>query len=167
VSEKNLIPVGSPDDFDEIVADAIAVVEAGRARRLRVVEDDYLPPAVLFTRSRFRRAKLMDGLAVALLMLLMAALGVIAFTLAPHAKADVSPAVSDYVAVYGAGAVCPVLDEHHTVSGMLGVLRGIQHDGFTAFEAGQIVGMSVTEYCPRNTPLMRQFVAAVEGRQTA
>lgn len=136
----------------------------------RLPENDYLPPVVLFTaQSRERKARIYDALAVTLGAILLAALGVIAFTLAaPNAKADtISPAVLDYVDRYGAGAVCPVLDSHYTVNGMLGVLYGIEDDGFTPFEAGQIIGISVTEFCPRNQPLMRQFINVYGGQVTA
>jgi hypothetical protein len=117
------------------------------------------------SQSRRRKARWMDAVAVALLMALMAALGVVAF--AATAKADVSDSVIDYAVTYGEGAICPVLDEHHTVNGVLGVLIGIKKDGFSNFEAGQIVGMSVSEYCPRNEPLLQQFVAVYGGAETS
>ena len=127
----------------------------------------FIDQSWLMSQSRERKARLMDGLAVALLLMLAAALGCIAvLASAPNAKADpgVSDSVIDYAATYGAGAVCPVLDDHHTVNGVLGVLRGIQNDGFSEYESGQIVGMSVAEYCPRNRPLLREFVN-IYGRQ--
>ena len=167
---RNLTQIWGPDDFEQAVLDAQQIVEAGRRRRLRLVEEDNLPPAVLFTQSRHRRARLMDGFAVLLLLMLCAALGFIAFALAvPSAKADTepTPAVLDYADRYGAGAICPVLDEHHTVSGMLGVLYAVEDDGFTPFEAGQIVGISVTEFCPRNQRLMQRFVDIYGGSQVA
>ncbi len=110
------------------------------------------------SKSRERRAKLMDAIAVTLLIVLMAALGVLTF--AATAKADdLAPSVVEYVERYGRDAVCPVLDDHNSVAGMLGVLLAIEGDGFTQFEAGQIVGVSVMEFCPRNQELMQRFVA--------
>ena len=117
------------------------------------------------SQSRRRKDRWMDAVALALLMALMAALGVVAF--AASAKADVSDSVIDYAVTYGEGAICPVLDEHHTVNGVLGVLIGIKKDGFSNFEAGQIVGLSVSEYCPRNEPLLQQFVAVYSGAETS
>jgi hypothetical protein len=119
------------------------------------------------SKSRERKSRIMDGLAVALLLALAAALGVIAVLAAAPAKADVSDSVIDYAVTYGEGAICPVLDEHHTVNGVLGVLIGVKKDGFSNFEAGQIVGLSVSEYCPRNEPLLQQFVAVYGGAETS
>ena len=169
-AHRRLERIYGPDDFDQTVRDAQAVVEAGK-RRLRVVgEDERGIPAMLFSTSRHRRAKLMDGLAVALLMALMAAFGVIVMLLAaPSAKADIepTPAVLDYADRYGEQAICVVLDEHHSVSGLLGVLLAIEKDGFTPYQAGQIVGISVTEFCPRNAPLIQRFVQVYGGQVTA
>lgn len=67
----------------------------------------------LFSRSRFRRARIMDGLAVSLLLILMAAFGCIAVMLSPQAKADVTdPQVIAFTAAFG-GVVCSVLDDGH------------------------------------------------------
>lgn len=167
-SHGNLHQIWGVDDFDQCVADALAIVKAGRARRLQLVDEDYLPPAVLFSRSRFRRARVMDALAVALLILLMAALGVIVF--AASAKAEpASPAVMDYVDRYGAGAICKVLSmpEHHTLNGMLGVLTAVENDGFSPYESGVIVGESINEFCPQNLRLMQRFVDIYGGTQPA
>ena len=157
--------IWTPEDFEQAVRDAQAVVQAGKnSRHLHPVADTERTLR-LTSVSRHRKARIYDALAVALLMALMAALGVVVF--AATAKADtISDSVIDYAATYGEGAVCPVLDEHHTVNGVLGVLVGIGKDGFSAHEAGQIVGLSVSEYCPRNQPLLRQFVA-VYGAETA
>lgn len=87
---------------------------------------------------------------------------------APVASADAepSPAVIAYAAYYG-GVVCDVLDEYPTVSGLLGVMEAVENDGFTAYEAGQVVGMSVAEICPRHGRLLRQFVDIYGGSRVA
>ncbi len=113
----------------------------------------------LFGCSRFRRAAILDGMAVGLLMAFMAALGVIVFAASAKADTDPTPAVIDYVVTYGSGAICPVIDNHYSIPGLMGVLLAIEKDGFTGYQAGQIVGMSVAEYCPRNQPLLDRFVA--------
>lgn len=160
--------IWTPDDFDQTVRDAQAVVEAGK-RRLRVVgEDERGTPTLLLSRSRERTARRMDALAVALLMALMAALGCIALLLAtPHAKADGPPSdeLLYYTATYG-GAACQVLDEYNSVGGLIGVMQGVMEDGWTAFESGQIVGLAVYEICPRHVDLIERF-QAIYGQQGA
>jgi len=116
-----------------------------------------------FSESRERRARRMDALAVILLMLTMAFLGTVVFAASAKADPNVSDDVIDYAVRYGAGAVCPVLSEHHTVNGVMGVLLAIRDDGFSDYEAGQIVGLSVAEYCPANQPLLDRFVAVYGG----
>lgn len=160
--------------FDQAVADAQAIVNAKRLRLVGEHERATPPPqSVLLTRSRERKARIHDALAVLLMLALMAALGVVAFALAaPNAKADApqpSPAVIDYVNLYGEPVICHVLDSNGnaTVSGFLGVLRATESEGFTPYEAGQIVGMSVTEFCPDHTRLMQRFVEVYGGQVTA
>jgi hypothetical protein len=156
MDKKNLIPVWTPNDFDAAVRDAQAVVESGK-RRLRIVnEHEYLPPAVLFTQSRERKARIMDGLAVFLLMLLCAVLGCIALILATPAKADVDNVVFAYSAHYG-GAVCSVLDEFPSENGILGIGASIMEDGLTGYQAGQVIYLSVSDICPRHMGLIRAF----------
>lgn len=162
--------IWTPEDFEQAVRDAQAVVQAGKTSRHLHPVADTERTLRLTSVSRHRKARIYDALAVALLLALAAALGVIAvLAAAPHAKADntASAAVLDYAATYGAGAVCPVLDTHRTVSGVMGVLVGIGRDGFSEYEAGQIVGISVTKYCPRNQPLLRQFIAVYGSTETA
>lgn len=120
---------------------------------------------LLFSVSRERRARLMDAAAVALLMVLMAAVGCLVLIWAtPQAKADdVEPAVVAYAALYG-GIVCDVLDQYPTVSGVAGVADGItEESGFTPFEAGEVIGLAVTDTCPRHMGLIRRFIAANTG----
>lgn len=67
--------------------------------------------------------------------------------------------VSNY-ADHAAYAVCGTLDEVPNFPGILGVLSGVQEDsGFSPYQAGQVVGMAVRDYCPRHLPLLQQFVA--------
>ena len=61
----------------------------------------------------------------------------------------------------------PVISMHDTTSGLLGVLTAIRDDGFSDYEAGQIVGISVSEYCPENYPLLEAFMARYGGSSVA
>ena len=147
--------VWTPADFEQAVLDAQAVVQAGK--------QGHQPAAVGAGRhrmvgvSRYRKARIYDGLAVGLLLALMVALGVILF--AASAKADTDADAVAYAAEFG-GTVCSVLDDgHNTIAGLTGIMLAIQkHGGLTAFQSGEVVGLSVAEICPRYTPLLRQFV---------
>ena len=150
----NIKCIWGRDDFDETVREAQAVVEAGRRRRHLQAMNEHLPPAVLFTRSRERRARRMDALAVGLLMAFMAALGVVLF--AATAKADaLSSAWADR---YG-GLACVVLSEYPSVGGLMGILDSAQEDGLTQRQAGEAVGESIATNCPEYGYLVRQFIA--------
>ncbi len=112
-------------------------------------------------RSRYRKAKLLDALGVALLMIFCALLGMITLIAStPHAKADdVDNVVFAYANTY-APAVCETLDEgHDSIDGLTGIMLSIVGDGLTPRQAGQVVGISVTENCPRYTPLLRAYIA--------
>ena len=77
--------------------------------------------------------------------------------LAAPARADIDdPAVTAYAAHYG-GAVCQTLDEYPTDAGILGVGQGIMEHGFTAFQAGEVIYLSVDDICPRHMALVRSF----------
>jgi len=121
---------------------------------------------LIFRRSRFRRAKIMDGLAVALFMVFMLVFGALmAIGYAPHAKA--SPATESYADIYG-GVVCNVLDEYPTVAGVLGVGQGISEEsGFTLEQAGEVIAYSVFTYCPWHKPLLNRFIATYSSSETA
>jgi hypothetical protein len=108
----------------------------------------------LFGRSRFRRARVYDGLAVALLMVTMSALGVVVY--AASAKAD--GAVDAWQMEYGPAACSFLADGHNTLAGLSGVILGAEHLGLTPEQAGQAVASSVLDLCPEYTPLLRAFV---------
>jgi hypothetical protein len=108
------------------------------------------------SKSRERKSRIMDGLAVALLLALAGALGVIAVLAAAPAKADTDPVVVAYSAHYG-GAVCSVLDEFPSENGILGIGKSIIEDGLTGYQAGQVLYLSVSDVCPRHMGLLRAF----------
>jgi ribulose kinase len=74
------------------------------------------------------------------------------------AKADpISPVVAAYATRY-AGAVCAVLDAYPSVGGVTGALQGVMADGFTAYEAGQVVGIAVVGQCPEHLDAVQAFI---------
>ncbi len=114
----------------------------------------------LFGRSRFRRARIYDGMAVGLLLVLMAALGVI--TWAASAKADPAdtsdPVAVAFAAHYGA-AVCSTLADYPSVAGLEGIMQAIEQEGLTPRQAGEAAALSVYELCPRYSYILDRFVA--------
>jgi len=103
----------------------------------------------LFSVSRERKARRMDALAVALLLIVMAAFGVIVMLLStPQAKADPDSMVYAYAATFGS-AVCETLDSYASFGGIYGIADAITEDGLTYYQAGQVIAVSVMEICPR------------------
>ena len=73
----------------------------------------------------------------------------------PAAHADsLSAKESAYVLAYGAGAICQFITGHHTINGVVSVVKGIVEDGFSATEAVDITNAAVAKYCPSNWPLL-------------
>lgn len=117
----------------------------------------------LFSVSRERKARRMDALAVALLLIVMAAFGVIVMLLStPQAKADPDSMVYAYAATFGS-AVCETLDSYPSFGGIYGITDAITDDGLTYYQAGQVIAVSVTEICPRHTALVKSFAASSAG----
>lgn len=101
MNRPNVVPIWTRSDFDQAVRDAQAVVAAGQSETaVRGVNPGSMRPAStaheatpfraeavaaprtaprlrLVTASRERRARLYDGLAVAMLLILSAAIGVV------------------------------------------------------------------------------------------
>lgn len=55
--------------------------------------------------------------------------------------------------------VCDVLSQYPSVSGVLGIGLALKEDGYSAYEAGQVIGQAVINECPQYGPLMRKFIA--------
>lgn len=80
---------------------------------------------------------------------------VVGFFNIPAAHADsLTAKESAYVIAYGAGAICPFITDHHTVNGVVSVVKGIVSDGFTPSEAVDITNAAVAKYCASNWPLL-------------
>lgn len=113
-----------------------------------------------FSRSRYRKAKIMDALAAALFMAFMAVFGALMFLhTAPKAKADeTDPLAYAYAATY-ADAVCSTLSGHPTPSVVLGIMAAIAEHGLTREQAAEAVVTSVSEVCPWRMPILEAFAA--------
>ena len=163
-------PIWTPHDAlltaEQFHAD-IANTERGELVEPQRQSSTNLGNRLTFSRSRFRRAKIMDAIAVALLMALMAAIGcIVVLASAPTAKADSDSEAYAYAAHY-AGAVCAVLDDYPNVNGMLGIMAAITDDGLSNYQAGQVVGISIAETCPRYGYLVDLFVSRYGGSSVA
>ena len=66
--------------------------------------------------------------------------------------------VRDYIIV-NSGRICQVLKEFPNDEGILGLGEAITDEGFTAFEAGRIIGDSVLMSCPQYSGLILRFTA--------
>lgn len=67
--------------------------------------------------------------------------------------------VSDYAASYG-GLVCKQLDATPTLPGVTRVGVLVAGEGFSSYDAGRILRLSVNTFCPRHTDLLQRYVAA-------
>lgn len=90
------------------------------------------------------------------------------FGLAP-AKADgvLDSDEAQYVLMYGNGAICPVIDQYHSMAGVMGVANAIAKDGFTADSAVDIINVAVETYCPRNWSLLVAIGKSARGEAAA
>ena len=73
-----------------------------------------------------------------------------------HADAGLSAVQVAYVKMYGATAICPTIDQYHSIPGVIGVVKGVVRDGFTAEQAVEIVNAAVATYCAENYPLLTE-----------
>lgn len=81
---------------------------------------------------------------------------------AAPAKADADAVSVAYAARYGE-AVCATLDDYPSFDGIVGIGQAVMEDGLTARQAGQVIGLSVAEICPRHGGLLLAFADAVNG----
>ena len=78
------------------------------------------------------------------------------------ARADTDNAANAYAAVYGS-AVCSTLDSYPSFAGIIGIIQAIEKDGLSAYQAGEVVGISVSEICPRHMGLIARFGSEFSG----
>lgn len=72
--------------------------------------------------------------------------------------AQASPTDVDAYAQDNAYVVCEVLDTYPSMGGIKGVSQAIVGKGLTAYESGEVIAISIINYCPRHTALMNQFI---------
>jgi hypothetical protein len=84
------------------------------------------------------------------------AVALAALVMTPAANA--SP-ITNYGTI-NAGPICKTLDDYPTVAGVTGVLSAVMEDsGFSAYQAGEVVGWTVATFCPSHIPELKRFVA--------
>lgn len=60
-------------------------------------------------------------------------------------------------------AVCVTLDDYNSISGVLGVAKGLVKSGYTPFQAGQIIATAVQNVCPEHAALVDRFMNAIDS----
>jgi hypothetical protein len=88
--------------------------------------------------------------------------GITAFAAPANADPEPSGEVLEYT-VQVEGAVCRTISKYPTIYGVRGILEAIEDEGFTPYEAGEIVALSVTDSCPQFVPVLEKFVAVYGG----
>ena len=106
------------------------------------------------------KGKVLDAIGVTLLMIFMAVFGCAVLLLSVgNAKADTDHTVYAYASTYGS-AVCGTLDKYPgSLNAVLGIAAAIVDDGLTAFQAGEVIQISVNELCPEHLGTLQRFVA--------
>ena len=128
------------------------------ARQFHLEVDNAERGSRLLTPGRERKARVMDGLAVGLLMALMAALGCAVLVMsAPKAKADDIDAISVAYAAHYADAICGTLAGHPTNNGVQGIIAAIREDGLTNLQAAGAVVLAVSDVCPAQQYVLERF----------
>ena len=86
---------------------------------------------------------------------------VVGFFNIPAAQADsLSAKEYSFVTEYGASVICPTVAKYHSINGVVGVVKGVMDQGFTAEEAVTVVNYSVATYCNQFWTLLQQTGAA-------
>lgn len=101
--------------------------------------------------------------------LIAAALAALTLAGTGTARADgvLTDAEAAYVTLYGATAICPVLDLYPHKAGLMGIAAGIMDDGWAADSAADIVNAAVYQYCPRHWQLLVNVGREARGERIA
>lgn len=154
----NIIPIWTPQD----------AIDTARQFHLELdnAERGVKTKQWWLSTGRERTARIYDAAAVALLLILAAVFGCIIVLLsAPNAKADdgLDPEAVAWAAHY-ASAVCSTIADYPSTAGLLGIMESAEEDGLTAHQAGEAVGLSIYEACPRYGYIVNLFIAQNRGQ---
>ena len=91
---------------------------------------------------------------------------VVGFFNIPAAQADsLSAKEYGFVTEYGASVICPAVAKYHSINGVVGVVKGVMDQGFSAAEAVEITNVSVATYCPEHWKLLQDTGAYFRAQQ--
>ena len=91
---------------------------------------------------------------------------VVGFFNIPAAHADSLTAKEySFVTEYGASVVCPTIGKYPSIGGVVGVVKGVMDQGFSAAEAVEITNASVATYCPEHWKLLQDTGAYFRAQQ--
>lgn len=80
---------------------------------------------------------------------------VVGFFNIPAAHADSLTAKEySFVTEYGQSVICPTVAKYPSIGGVIGVVKGVIDQGFSAEEAVTVVNYSVATYCNEWYPLL-------------
>ncbi|MFL0172456.1 hypothetical protein [Mycobacterium sp. SMC-13] len=80
---------------------------------------------------------------------------VVGFFNIPAAQADSLTAKEySFVTEYGQSVICPAVAKYHSIGGVVGVVKGVMDQGFTAEESVTVVNYSVATFCSEWYPLL-------------
>lgn len=82
---------------------------------------------------------------------------IIGASIGAAARAHADPAADAYAEKYGL-VVCNVLDKYPTFAGITGIAQGIHNDGLSYYQAGNVIGESVSNLCPQYVGLLKAYV---------
>ena len=78
-------------------------------------------------------------------------------------RADVT---ANDVAVYAVG-VCGALDDEASVATVVGLGLALGSEGYSGYDAGQIIALAVMTRCPEYEPVLRRFAEIFAEDQVA
>jgi hypothetical protein len=78
-------------------------------------------------------------------------------------KADITP---NDVSIY-AVAVCGALDDEASVATVVGLGLALGSEGYSGYDAGQIIALAVMTRCPEYEPVLRRFAEIFAEDQVA
>ena len=151
---ENVVPIWTPQDSIDTARQFY--LELDNAERGLAAVDP--KPQRWLSQSRYRRAGIMDALAVLLLMALMACLGVVVYAASAHADTNPDPQAVSWAA-HNEGAVCATIADYPSTSGLMGIMEAAASQGLTASQAGEAVAIAVYDGCPRYSYILDMFVA--------